>query len=228
MKRAGLSIAGLWGCLGMLLLANHATWAQVTRDGVITINGGKTTVFMKAPTLTAAPQEGLEPGLVIIYSNLGKGDHVYDAIAGMGILGPDTGQPWPESLAFALVPTKDRIVKKIQVGVTHVSGDNSVVLSLNKDNAGLPGRSLQHWRFVNLPVFGSCCTLQTAKSKQGIPVKKGKTYWVVLRPTAEGLDTWDVWNNDYNGTSGRFSNNLGDGWLDGGIQQQGAFGVFGQ
>jgi len=37
-----------------------------------------------------------------------------------------------------------------------------------------------------------------------------------------------VWNDNFKGTQGTFSNNIGSGWVQGGIQTQGAFGVFGQ
>jgi hypothetical protein len=210
-----------------LLLASVTSLAQTQSNGVITINGGRNAIFVKTPTQLPAPPP-VDPQLVTIYSNLGTGSHVYNAIAGLGILGKDAGQSFPQWSAFSFIPTADHTVTQIRVGASHVSGTNTMILSLNEDNNGIPGNPLQHWTFADLPTFGSCCALQIANSKHGIPVKKGTKYWVVLKTSNDTQDTYDVWNNDIRGEQGSYSNNLGFGWVDGGIQQQGAFGVFGQ
>ena len=211
-----------------LLIASLAA-AQATHEGVTTINGGRSTIYLKGAPQTITPAAQPSAGLIKIFSNLGSGSNVYDPVAGTGVLGRNVpGQPRPEWLAFAFTPVADHVVQQIQVGATYVSGTNELFVSLNDDNAGLPGMALHTWHFVNLPTFGTCCTLQTAKYKTGIPVTGGTQYWVVLRTATGTSDTWDVWNNDFNGQQGKFSNNLGSGWVDGGIQQQGAFGVFGQ
>ena len=107
---------------------------------------------------------------------------MYNSISGYGILGPDAGQPWPQSVGCGFRPKADHTVTEIQVGATWVQGTNSLVVSLNEDNKGIPGKALHTWHFSNLPSLGHCCTLQTAKYAKGIPVKKGKLYWVVLSP----------------------------------------------
>ena len=61
----------------------------------------------------------------------------------------------------------------------------------------------------------------------GIKVKKGKLYWVVLSPQKKFRDTYDVWNNNFQGLQGTFSNNIGSGW-NSSYQVLGAFGVFGK
>jgi len=208
-----------------LLLASFAA-AQSVKDSVITINGGKDAVFMKAPTHVSSPDKFDPARLVTIYSNLGTGNEVYSAGAGVGVLGKNAGQPHPQWSAFGFTPTADHTVNAIRVGVSYVSGTNEVVMSLNENNGGLPGKVLHTWTFTGLPTFGTCCVLQTAKTKQGIAVKKGTMYWVVLRTSVD--DTFDVWNNDFGGQQGPYSNNTGNGWQDGGIQQLGAFGVFGK
>ncbi len=58
-------------------------------------------------------------------------------------------------------------------------------------------------------------------------MKKGKLYWVVLSPQKKSQDTYDVWNNNFAGTQGTFSNNIGSGW-NSSYQVLGAFGVFGK
>lgn len=209
-----------------LMLAG-AAWAQAAGDGVVTINGGRNTILMRAPSDPFVPAVTESPKLVKIYSNLGTGSHVYNAIAGVGILGPDAGQPWPESVGCGFRPKADHMVTEIQVGATYVQGTNTLVVSLNEDNRGIPGKALHTWHFSNLPTFGSCCALQSAKYAKGIPVKKGKLYWVVLSPQQKFKDTYDVWNNNFAGTQGTFSNNMGSGW-NSSYQVLGAFGVFGK
>jgi len=209
-----------------LMLAG-AAWAQAAGDGVVTINGGRNTILMRAPSDLFVPAVTESPKLVKIYSNLGTGSHVYNAIAGVGILGPDAGQPWPESVGCGFRPKADHMVTEIQVGATYVQGTNTLVVSLNENNKGIPGKALHTWHFSNLPTFGSCCTLQSAKYAKGIPVKKGKLYWVVLSPQQKFKDTYDVWNNNFAGTQGTFSNNIGSGW-NSSYQVLGAFGVFGK
>ena len=217
-------ISGLLVGLGVLVLAG-AVWGQAS-DGVVTINGGRNTILMRAPSEPFVPAAESST-LVKIYSNLGTGSHVYNSIAGYGILGPDAGQPWPESVGCGFRPKADHTVTEIQVVATYVQGTNTLVVSLNEDNNGIPGKALHTWRFSNLPTFGSCCTLQSAKYAKGIPVKKGKLYWVVLSPQQKFKDTYDVWNNNFAGTQGTFSNNIGSGW-NSSYQVLGAFGVFGK
>jgi hypothetical protein len=216
----------LSGWLVGLMLAG-AAWGQAANDGAITINGGRNTILMRAPTEPFVPAVRPSSKLVEIYNNLGKGSKVYNAISGYGILGPDAGQPWPQSVGCGFRPKADHTVMEIQVGATWVQGTNSLVVSLNEDDKGIPGKALHTWHFSKLPVFGQCCTLQTAKYAKGIPVKKGKLYWVVLSPQQQFKDTYDVWNNNFAGTQGTFSNNIGSGW-DSSYQVLGAFGVFGK
>jgi hypothetical protein len=218
-------IFGLGVGLGVLALAG-GVWGQA-RGGVVTINGGRNTILVRTPSEPFVPATTASSKLVKIYSNLGKGSNVYNSIAGVGILGPDAGQPWPQSVGCGFRPTADHTVTEIQVGATYVQGANTLVVSLNEDNKGIPGKALHTWHFSNLPTFGSCCTLQTAKYARGIPVKKEKLYWVVLSPQKQFKDTYDVWNNNFAGTQGTFSNNIGSGW-NSSYQVLGAFGVFGK
>jgi len=214
-------------CAVIFLLATLASAQR--NDGIATLNGGRTTVLLKAPSQIVTPAKLPSAGLVTIYSNLGTGNNVYNSGAGSGVLGKSVpGMPFPEWLGNAFIPTADHSVTEVQVGVTYVQGPNTVILSLNADNGGVPGNVLRTWTFSNLPAFGTCCTLQTAMLKTPLPVAKGTMYWVVLRTLTTNQGTWDVWNDNFKGTQGTFSNNIGSGWVQGGIQTQGAFGVFGQ
>ncbi len=221
------TVAGLFIGLGILGFANIAAWAQAGNDGVITINGGRNAIVVKGRSQAITPAEAVPSKLVKIYSNLGKGNNVYNGNSGFGILGTDAGQPWPQMVGDGFVPKADHVVTEIQVGASYVQGTNTLVVSLNQDKNGVPGKVLHSWSFNNLPAFGSCCTLQTAKYAKGIPVKKGKQYWVVLRPKNAFQDTYDVWNDNSEGVQGTFSNNIGSGWNTS-YQMLGGFGVFGK
>ena len=136
------------------------------------------------------------------------------------------------SLAHAVNPwlyrlNYDPIKAFVPIGIM-ASGTNVLVVSLNEDNFGVPGKALHTWHFSNLPVVWSCCTLQTGKYAKGIKVTKGKLYWVVLRPEQRFQDTWDVWADNFAQKQGNyFSNNTGTGWNTS-YQVLSAVGVFGQ
>lgn len=212
----------------VLLFAGLTAFAQSDKDAVITINGGTTSVYMKAPREPFMPAAPHSAKLLTIYSNLGTGKNVYNGAVGYGILGTQAGQPWPQSVGCGFKPKANHIVTEIQVGVTYVQGTNTMILSLREDHNQRPGKILHSWQFSNLPLFGSCCTLQTAKYAKGIPVKKGKMYWVVVAPDPKHQDTYDVWDNAYNNPSGAFSNNIGSGWTKQSYQTLTNFGVFGK
>jgi hypothetical protein len=211
----------------ILVLASAAVWAQAN-DGVIRLNGGRSAILRRAPAQPFTPAALPPSNLVKIYSTLGKGQHVYSTHSGIGVLGTDTGEILPEMVANGFRPKADHIVTEVQVGATHLQGTNVLVVSLNQDNNGVPGKALHTWHFSDLPVVWSCCTLQTGRYAKGIPVKKGKLYWVVLRPEKKFQDTWDIWADNFAQKQGKyFSNNTGSGWNTS-YQMLGALGVFGK
>jgi hypothetical protein len=220
-------LLGVLVFVGLFALIHVAAWGQAGNGEAIKLNGGRNVISVTAPSQPITPAVRQSPGLVTIYSNLGKGGKVYNQNAGVGVLGNDAGQMLPEMVGTAFRPKADHVVTEIQVGATHVQGTNVLVVSLNQDNKGVPGKVLHTWHFSNLPVFGSCCTLQTAKYAKGIPVKKGKLYWVVLRPQVKFQDTYDVWDDNYAEKQGTWANNTGTGW-NASYQALGSLGVFGK
>jgi len=212
------------GIISLLFVTAHA---QQAKDGVVILNGGRNAIYTKAPSQIATPSVPSNSKLVKIYSNLGTGNNVYNGVAGYGILGPDAGQPWPQAVACGFKPKANHLVTEIDLGITYVQGTKVAVVSLNENSKGIPGKALHTWTFKNLPDFGTCCKLQVAKYAKGIPVKKGKMYWVMVSPNKKYTDTYDVWNNDASGEQGPFSNNIGSGW-NSSIQQLTGFGVFGK
>jgi len=224
-KRTG-STSWLFTAILLIAIVGITSLAVAqTPDGVVTTNGGLRTLFLKPPSHSALPSEPLPAGVITIYSNLGKGDQTYNPNAGVGILGPNAGQPWPQSVGCAFIPTKDHLVQAVRVGATYVQGTNGIIVSLNEDDNGIPGKALASGKFRNLPRFGSCCTLQTGKGKSGVQIKANTQYWVVLQPIAD--DTYAVWDDNFNEIQGTWSNTLGSGWNTS-YQVLGAFGVYGQ
>jgi hypothetical protein len=208
--------------IGALFTAGAA--AQTNSD-IVTINGGLRAVFVKPPVYSTRKTPSLPAGLVRIYGNLGQSGQTYNANSGPGILGRDvSGQPLPQAVATAFTPTAQHVVQVIEVGVTYVQGTNGIVVSLNEDNNGVPGNRLGAQTFTNLPVFGSCCTLQIAR-QPGILVKANTQYWVVVAPLAS--DTYCVWNDNYRGIQGTWANDTGQGWHSS-FQVLGSLAVFGQ
>src|SRR5438105_9794487 len=109
------------------LLATLTSSAQSSSD-VAVLNGGRTTVLLKAPSQIITPAKVPSAGLITIYSNLGTGNNVYNSGAGSGVLGKNVpGMPYPEWLGNAFVPTAHHIVTEVMVGVTYVHGPNTVI-----------------------------------------------------------------------------------------------------
>jgi hypothetical protein len=226
MIRGILSKAGIG--LGVLILTSAVVGAQ-SNDGVVKLNGGRSAIIVRTPSQPFTSAVRASSKLVTIYSTLVEhSDRPYSDLSGFGILGTETGQPWPEMVGNGFRPKADYMVTVIQVGAMHFQGTNVLVVSLNQDNHGAPGKALHTWHFKDLPEAWSCCKLQTAKYAKGIPVKKGKLYWVVLRPEEQFQDTWDIWADNIARKQGKyFSNNIGSGW-DTSYQVLSSLGVFGK
>lgn len=210
-------------CLVTLLAISAA--AQSNKSGVVILNGGSRAIFVKPPIRVQTPPP--LPKGVVIYSNLGKGDQAYNPNSGVGIVGPNAGQLFSQWVGIPFTPKGDHLVQAIQVAATYVSGTNQMGLLLDADDNGVPGKTLHAWELSNLPDFGACCPLQTSVYKAGVPVKGGTQYWVVLRTTPSGTDTYGVWDDNFAGTEGTWANNTGQGWSSS-YQVLAAMGVYGQ
>jgi hypothetical protein len=216
-------------CLAALTLVGVTALGLGSKDGYITINGGRMTVAMRGSAKFVTPPTLHAPGLKTIYSNLGTGSTVYNCCVGYTISA--VGSPIGEQfwVANAFTPTADMTATQLQVGVGFVEGTNETTISINPDKDGVPSTGfLKQWYPTNLPVFGTCCTLLTGNDAKGVPLKKGTQYWVIVRTCKSSANTWNAWNLDENNASGPVANNTGTGWTALGNGQQGAFGVFGK
>lgn len=162
----------------------------------ILVNGAHAKkIVVPEPMHLFTPMPSDVPGQVTIFSNLAskyrKGE--YWCCSGYNIMGPDSGngEQW---IAAAFTPDVDHTVTKIQVGAGWSDGTNGIVISLNKDDRGAPGKALKTWNLSGLPIFGTCCTVLEVSSRTGIPVSGGQQYWVMLSTSDSETDTVDGWN----------------------------------
>ena len=215
-------------CLAVLALASIGAFAgQATKDGVIIINGGKEAVATHVQ-LPFRPTNPNPAKLKTIYSNLGTGTTVYNSGQGWTVCGPNSGicTQW---VAMPFTPTASALVKKIGAAVGWFAGTKEVVISLNRDSSGVPGKAIRTWHVTNMPGFGTCCALDNVYSKNGLKVKKGTQYWVVASTDSTDSDLGGAWNLTYNNAQGTFaySTDLGVSWNTSN-SSLGAVGVFGK
>jgi hypothetical protein len=138
-----------------------------------------------------------DSGLVTIFDNIGKAypKGTYWCCEGYSITGPNASPLLPEYwLAVAFTPSANHTVTKMEVAIGHFRGKNELVLSLYNDVSGLPGTAMKTWQMTGLPVFGSCCTVETKGDAAGIPVTAGTQYWVVVSTVGDNSDTFADWN----------------------------------
>lgn len=152
---------------------------------------------------------------VIIFSNLGPKNQLFERNVALDVAGPDSGvqQQW---LAMPFTPAFDAEITEIAVAVEHNTGaPNAFRLSFNADAGGLvPGKVLHTWKVTHAPKFGTCCVLDIVKSTRRLEVKKGTQYWVVARTNEEDEATRMEWNLSPLGIEGNFAVNNGQGWFE--------------
>lgn len=98
--------------------------------------------------------------------------------------------------AVPFTPSANAHITKIIVGVGYVTGTNSVAISINSDNNGIPGNPIVSFDATGLGAFGSCCELSIESGS--LAITKGTPYWLVVSTDQNSSDTWDAWN--YNTT----------------------------
>ncbi|HLY01134.1 MAG TPA: hypothetical protein VKR56_01410 [Candidatus Cybelea sp.] len=103
---------------------------------------GGHTVTPAAPA--AAPATFARTKLVTIVGNLASyRSGRYWAFEGSPVTGPDAEEGFPENWrAVAFSPSANHTATVIQVGVGLVSGTDGLVLSLNRDDKGIPGKAI--------------------------------------------------------------------------------------
>jgi hypothetical protein len=177
----------------LMILA--ATVNALAADHSNLILSGKT-VVVKHPSKVITPAAPHDASLKTIAGNLS--DYQYgvffccygDYITGLTNLLQVVPEYWQ---AVPFTPAANMTVKEVEASVVWDEGENAVVLSLNSDSSGLPGKAIHSWSAKNLAEIGSCCQLATGKSKAGIAVKKGTQYWLVVSTNSKDSDIFAAW-----------------------------------
>jgi hypothetical protein len=180
----------LLGLAALMLIAVTAM-AQDSRSNTITINGGRTTVMMKAPSNTVTHSMGKQPTSAF-YDNIGTGG--YQCCTGWTV---SDGTPINKEYTPGnqIISLKSGTTKKISVGFGWVTGTNGGKVTLDKDCKGVPCGTIDkthlcRGKVSNLPTFGSTSTT-VVSFKCVAKLRKGKPYWVYV----ESLDnSWLAWN----------------------------------
>jgi hypothetical protein len=222
-------------CVMAMLAAVNFMSAQTPHAArsAVTTKDGKTIITAPSGANTSYVDENA--GMKAIFSNLAteypKG--LYWCCEGATISGPKSPPlfiEWWHAAAFT--PTADATVKKIVVSIGYLSGNvTNVILSLNADNAGIPGDELVQWTVNDLGDAGTCCTVQT-KSSSGVPVTAGQQYWIVVStgPDSDVNASWNVADNDQidNFLNAGLTSQNSDGWVSSPTSPNVVFAVLGQ
>jgi hypothetical protein len=128
----------------------------------------------------------------IVFSNLSPPDNSYNRSAGAVIVGPGNLPLEPQIPAVAFTPDADFTLTQISVALTHQSGTNSAMLSLDSSSGGLPDGMIESWSLTGLPPFGSNTILQTVMPDMPVSLVSGTQYWLVVSSIAG--DTHAIWN----------------------------------
>ena len=198
-------------CLTALILVGVLTVSAASQSGIITINGGRTTVSMQGRIGKVQSRiQPPAPGLVTIYSNLGPAGSEYDCCTGGTVSGARSPVGANILTAMAFTPKANYAVARIDLAAGHASGPNGVVVTLNDDQGGVPGNIIHTWRLTNLTTFGTCCTLEVLQGGSEAVITGGVQYWIVER--ALQRDTWDAWNQNNTGATGTAAQKYNGTW----------------
>lgn len=186
--------------VALLMLVGGTALARDTKSSTITINGGRTTVNMKAPSKMV--NHAIKAPASPFYDNIGNTGYT----AGVGWTVSDGSPIGTEyTPGNQIVSLKSGRVHKISVGVGFVTGTNGGIVVLDKDCAGIPCGTIDKThmckgKISNLYVFGQSSTqTETIKCGKTVKLKKGKPYWVYIQSLS---DSWLAWNLSLTATGG--------------------------
>ena len=202
--------------LGAVVIATLALGAAGQDEGsVISFKGTVNWAWATSPSADVRAIDPNAEGQIVIFSNLGTKNHLYEDTVAWDVAGPRSGvqQQW---VAMPFTPTFDAEAQQIAVAIEHNSGSpNSFVLSLNADSGEIvPGKVLHRWSVKNAPKFGTCCILDVVKSAQPLKLKKGTQYWVVAETNDDTESTRMEWDLSPLSIEGNFVFNNGQGWYE--------------
>jgi hypothetical protein len=124
--------------------------------------------------------------LVKIFDNLGASPSgAYWGGVQVVIVGGSGNAEFPSTqIAAAFTPTASASAREIEVAAVSPTigyGDSGFSLSVNEDDKGVPGKALITAQLPGLPESPPlCCSLVVGKDPNGLSLKAGTQYWVVI------------------------------------------------
>jgi hypothetical protein len=232
-RSSGISKKACAIAIGLMCLTSAIGRAQVSKT---TTNDGAmiSTTSPKASTVIPdahpSAEEALPASASVIYSNFGTGTSLYNAGTGWTEAGAEAND-YPLAEAMSFTPASSYIVLRIDAALTYLMGTNGMKLILAEDDGGIPGKIIYVASFSNLPDFGTCCTVQTAKltptKSSFVGLKAGQPYW--LYPVPDDTTGYFIWNLDTTSKSGNgaVSKDYGKTWSATTLSPFGAFLLYG-
>jgi hypothetical protein len=142
----------------------------------------------------------------VIFNNFGAGDS-YQTNVGHAI-GVSGGTNLASADAFT--PGATYTLDSITLALGHITGANSVTVSLAANNGGVPGATIESFSVSGLGNFGVNNPPVTVNSTTHPLLTAGTEYWVTAT-TGSGLDAWNFNNINDIGIHA-FSTNGGSSW----------------
>ena len=221
----------LLGLAAFVLFSATGAVAADTFNGIATTGDGKTTVIAPTGDHNLSNWHALvPPGTTVIFSNLDVKypDGTYFCCLSDTVSGPTSQLSSTHWVAGGFQPRANASVSEIALGLGLVSGTNEIIVTLNADNNGVPGKVLASMKATSLKALGGCCTLATVKPTTPVAVKAGTQYWVALQTNKSDASAWAGWNmndtEEINPLPCAF--NTGTGWAATGCLPGPAFAVY--
>jgi hypothetical protein len=189
LKRVLLVLSGL-------AFSSAIAVAAETSNEITTITGGKITVTAPTADHSRSNWYALVPaGTKPAFSNLDTKypDGTYFCCHSYTISGPTSTLGKIYGGAAGFKPSATATVSEIALGLGYTSGTNEVMVTLNADNAGVPGKVLASGKATSLPALGSCCVLSHVRFK-GVALTAGTQYWVAVFTLKSDANTLAGWN----------------------------------
>lgn len=128
----------------------------------------------------------------VIFSNLGRDPVLpYDCCFAWGLTGPAAENGDATAVGVSFRPIRNARVRKLELGLSYLSGTNQVLVVMHEDAGGVPGRMVAEFTVEDVPRIGSCCELAQV-TPQGVTVQAGRVYWVTARVDGNTLASWNV------------------------------------
>jgi hypothetical protein len=173
-------------------------------------------IATKPPALPYVRVPGSDAGLTKIFDNLAHRypDGEYWCCTSYIISGSSSEFGAESWIGAPFTPGAGVTVSKIVLGLFYDSGKTKLVVTLNSDSGGLPGKELASATVSrDLPDFPSCCAVEQVKI-DNVPLSAGQQYWVVVKTAKKDSDTFGGWafNDTEQIALANVAFNDGSGW----------------